>query len=265
MKLYVSADIEGVTGIALWEETENGHSRYPYFAQQMTKEVSAACQGAMAAGAGDILIKDAHGSACNLIPDLLPEETRLYRGWGADIQSMVSGLDGSFGGLFCIGYHAGAGMDTNPLSHTVNTHNNYVKINGRIAPELYINGLTAAYYGVPVLLVTGDQGLCDWMRDLNPNVETVAVNQGVGRGTVSIHPNKALRLIREAAERAVRKDPGSCLIPLPEHFTVEISYKEHHRAKNAASYPGVIQTGPAEIRCETDDWMEARRALDHIL
>ena len=77
MKLFLSADIEGTTGITRWEETENGHSRYPYFANQMTREVAAACEGAMRAGVTDILIKDAHDSACNLIPNLLPEETRL--------------------------------------------------------------------------------------------------------------------------------------------------------------------------------------------
>ena len=80
MKLFISADIEGTTGITLWDETENGHARYPYFQQQMTKEVAAACQGAMDAGCDEILIKDAHDSACNLIPSLLPEEIRIFRG-----------------------------------------------------------------------------------------------------------------------------------------------------------------------------------------
>ena len=72
MKIFLSADIEGTTGIALWDETENGHSRYPYFADQMTREVNAACLGAMDAGCTDILVKDAHDSACNLIPRMLP-------------------------------------------------------------------------------------------------------------------------------------------------------------------------------------------------
>ena len=93
MKLFVSADIEGTTGITLWDETENGHSRYAYFQQQMTKEVAAACQGALDAGCCDILIKDAHDSACNLIPSMLPEEVRIFRGGGSDIMSMMAGLE----------------------------------------------------------------------------------------------------------------------------------------------------------------------------
>ena len=263
MKLFISADIEGTAGITLWDETENGHSRYAYFQEQMTKEVAAACLGAMDAGCDEILVKDAHDSACNLIPAKLPEDVRIFRGWGSDIMSMMAGLERDYDGVFFTGYHSGAGMDTNPLSHTMNTRNNYVRINDIIAPELMINSLTAAYFRVPVMLVTGDKGLCDWMKAINPNTETVAVSEGRGRGSISIHPDKAARLIREAASRAVKKDRASCMFPLPEHFRVEISFKDHYRAKNA--YPGIIQTGPSSVLFEADDWMDVLRMLDFVL
>ena len=263
MKLFISADIEGTTGITLWDETSNGHARYHYFQEQMTKEVAAACQGAMDAGCDDILVKDAHDSACNLIPSMLPEDTRVFRGWGSDIMGMMAGLERDCDGVFFTGYHSGAGMDTNPLSHTMNTRNNYVRINGMIAPELMINSLTAAYFGVPVRLVTGDRGLCEWMKAINPSIVTVAVSEGRGRGSISIHPNRALRLIREAACRAVKKNGADCMFPLPEHFKVEISFKDHFRAKNA--YPGVVQTGPAAVAFEADDWMDVLRMLDFVL
>ena len=265
MKLFISADIEGTTGITLWDETENGHSRYNYFADQMTREVAAACEGALAGGATEILVKDAHDSACNLIPRMLPEEVRLYRGWGGDIQSMMAGLERGYDGVFFTGYHSASGMNTNPLAHTMNTRNNYVRINGMIAPELMINSLTAAYLGVPVRLVTGDKGLCEWIHDFNPNIETVAVSEGVGRGSISIHPNKAIRLIREAAERAVTLPASECMFPLPRHFHVEISFKEHFRAKNNANYPGVRQTGPATVEFEADDYREVLRMLNFVL
>ena len=265
MKLFISADIEGTTGITLWDETENGHARYSYFQQQMTKEVNAACEGAMDAGCDEILIKDAHDSACNLIPVLLPENIRIFRGWGSDIMSMMAGLEKGYDGVIFTGYHSGAGMDTNPLSHTMNTQNNYVKINGIIAPELMINSLTAASLGVPVRLVTGDKGLCDWMKAMNPNIETVAVSEGRGRGSISIHPNRALKLIREAACRAMKKDGKDCMFPLPEHFKVEISFRNHFRAKSGASYPGVRQTGPASVEYEADGWMDVLRMLDFVL
>ena len=262
-KFYLSADIEGTCGIVCWDETEAGERRYDYFARQMSREVAAACQGAMDAGVTDILIKDAHDSACNLIPTLLPEDARLFRGWGSDILSMMAGIDRDFDGVFFTGYHSGAGMDTNPLSHTMNTRVQSVRINGILAPELMINGLTAAYFGVPVRLVTGDRGLCDWLRDINPNIETVAVSEGRGRGSISIHPHKALRLIREAACRGMQKNAADCLFPLPDHFRVEIAFKDHFRAKSA--YPGVIRTGPCEVAFEADDYMDVLRMLDFVL
>ena len=265
MKLFISADIEGTTGIALWDETHYGHSRYSYFADQMTRECAAACEGALAAGCEDILIKDAHDSACNLIPRMLPEQVRLLRGWGSCYLGMMTGIDSSFDGVFFTGYHSGAGMDTNPLSHTMNQNNMYVKINGTIAPELMINSLTAAYYGVPVRLVTGDKGLCDFITSINPNIETVAVNEGMGRGCISIHPDKAIRLIREAAERAMAKPAADCMFPLPNHFRIEIGFKDHFRAKNAVSYPGVTQLSPTEIAYETTSWPDALRMLDWAL
>ena len=231
----------------------------------MTREVAAACEGALAAGCTDILVKDAHDSACNLIPRLLPEDVRLFRGWGSDFLGMMAGLDRSFDGVFFTGYHSGAGMDTNPLSHTMNRQNMYVRINGTIAPELMINSLTAAYFGVPVRLVTGDRGLCEWMRAINPNIETVAVSEGVGRGSVSIHPDKAIRLIREAAQRAMARPAADCMFPLPEHFRVEIGFREHFKAKNATSYPGVEQVSPTEIAYEADDYMTVLRMLDWVL
>ena len=263
MKLFVSADIEGTTGITLWDETENGHPRYPYFQRQMTREAAAACLGALDAGCGEILVKDAHDSACNLIPDMLPEEVRLFRGWGSDIMGMMAGLERGYDGVFFTGYHSGAGMDTNPLAHTMNTRNNFVKINGMIAPELMINSLTAAYLGIPVRLVTGDRGLCEWTNAIVPGTQTVAVSEGRGRGSVSIHPDRAVKLIREAACRAVRTDASDCMFPLPEHFDIEISFKDHYRARNA--YPGLKQTGPAAVAYETDDWMDALRMLDFVL
>lgn len=265
MKLYLSADIEGTTGIARWDETEYGHPRYGYFAGQMTRECAAACEGALAAGCTEILVKDAHDSACNLIPDLLPEAVRLFRGWGSCFLGMMTGIDDTFDGVFFTGYHSGAGMDTNPLAHTMNRNNMYVKINGTIAPELMINSLTAAYFGVPVRLVTGDSGLCQWLHEINPNIETVAVNEGMGRGTLSIHPNLAVRRIREAAQRAMAKPAADCMFPLPEHFRVEIGFKEHFRAKNALSYAGVTQVSPTEVAYEADDYMDVLKMLDWVL
>ncbi len=266
MKIFISADIEGTTGIAHWNETEKNHPDWKYFADQMTREVAAACQGAMDAGCEDIVVKDAHDSARNIDPRGLPECARLHRGWAGLPGSMMMCLDGSFDGCVFTGYHSGASWDTSPLSHTMNLGNYYVLINGQRISEMTINALLASYYKVPLLCVTGDKGICDAAKAANPNIETVAVNEGCGNGVLSIHPDLAVRRIREAVARALQKpDLSVMLYPMPEHFDVQICYKKHQSALSACQYPGVRRVDDTTVGFETDDYLEVLRAFKFIL
>ena len=120
MKIFISADIEGVNNILSWDETGIDSSEYNYFRKQMTDEVRAACLGAKQAGVTDILVKDAHDWARNLILSDLPEFVKLHRGWEGCPCSMMAGLDQSFDAVIFIGYHSPAGSDGNPLAHTMN-------------------------------------------------------------------------------------------------------------------------------------------------
>ena len=264
-KFYLSADIEGTCGIVCWDETEAGERRYDYFARQMSREVAAACEGLIAAGAEDILVRDAHDSARNINPEMLPEQARIFRNWERHPFSMMSGIDESYSGAVFTGYHSAAGMDTNPLSHTMNTRNVYVKLNGELCPELMINCLTASYVNVPVVAVTGDRGLCDWIRGILPGVVTVPVIEGVGSGSVSIHPNLAVRRIREAVEGAAKGDFSKNLFPMPERFEFEVRWREHSRARGAAFYPGCRQTGPYTAVYESEDWMDVLKFIHWVL
>lgn len=265
MKIFISADIEGTTGIAHWNETEKNHPDWKYFSEQMTREVAAACQGAIDAGCEDIIVKDAHDSARNIDPRALPECVRLHRGWAGLPGSMMMCLDETFDGCVFTGYHSGASWSTSPLSHTMNLGNNYVSINGERASEMTINALMAASMGVPLLCVTGDKGICDAAKRANPNIETVAVNEGCGNGVLSIHPDVAVRRIREAVCRAIQKDKASMMFPLPEHFDVRICYKKHQSALSACQYPGVRPIDDTTVAFESDDYREVLRAFKFIL
>lgn len=256
MKLFISSDIEGTCGIAHWDETEKGRDGYAHFAQQMTREVAAACEGALAGGAQEILVKDAHDSARNLNPEQLPRQASIFRGWARDPYIMMAGIDESFDGVFFTGYHSGAGMNGNPLSHTMNLQNNQVLINGQVTSELLINSLTAAMCGVPVRMVTGDQMLCDWIQSVNPHILTVPVSRGQGNGSVSIHPQAAVERIRETARKAMTLPAADCQFPLPQHFTVEINYKEHYLAYRNSFYPGAVQLDSRRIRFEAAHYMD---------
>ena len=264
-KIYLSADIEGTCGIVCWDETEYGSPRYEYFSRQMSREVAAACEGAIAAGAEDILVRDAHDSARNIHPEMLPEAARIFRNWERHPFAMMSGIDASFDGVVFTGYHSAVGMDTNPLSHTMNTRNTAVRLNGELCPELRINCLTASYVGVPIACVTGDRGLCEWMNGILPGVVTVPVLEGVGNGTVSIHPNLAVKRIREGVERALSGDISGNLFPMPDHFEFEVTYREHSRARSAGFYPGCRQTGPYTCLYESGDWMDVLKFMHWVL
>jgi len=264
-KIFVSSDMEGTCGITAWCETDKGKDLYEHFRIQMSKECAAACSGALAGGATEVLVKDAHDSARNIDPNYLPEQASIVRGWAKHPYSMMAGLDESFDGVIFTGYHSAAEMDTNPLSHTMNTQNNFVKINGELCPELMLNSLTASYLGIPVYCVTGDKGLCDWMKAHCPGTTVVPINEGIGAGSISPHPAVAIRRIREAAEQSLSNDRASCMFPMPESFTVEISFKEHFKAASAKWYPGCVQTSARTVKYETKDYMDVLKFIYWVL
>lgn len=266
MKLFVSADIEGTCGICSWDETEKGHPDYAYFSKQMTREVCSVCEAALESGrVDDIFIKDAHDSARNINPELLPEKIKILRGWEGAPGPMMSGIELGCDAVAMTGYHSAAFTDGNPLSHTMNLQNQYVKINGRYASEFMLNTYQAAYFGVPVIFVSGDKALCESARELCSNIETACVNEGWGGASVSIHPEAALKLIREKMKRALERNLSDYLIQLPEHFHVEIEFKEFVRAKKGSYYPGAKREGSKGVSFDTDDYYEVLRFLFFVL
>lgn len=265
MKVFISADIEGVTGCTVWDETEKGRDLYDRFANQMTLEVKAACDGINEAGPAEITVKDAHDSGRNIDHNLLPKNTKLIRGWDGGLYSMVQGLDESYDCLMFIGYHSAASRNTNPLSHTMTTILDYVKINGEIASEFTIHSYIGASLGVPVVLLTGDKGLCDDALGLNENIITVAVKEGIGNSTLNIHPSLALDLIKKSARNAVEQDMLKCIIELPDQFNVEIRYRNHKDAYKASHYPGVEIVDSNRIIYSSKNYNEVLRMMSFLI
>lgn len=261
MKIHISADIEGTTGIVHWDETEKGKSDYPDFQKQMTAEVAAACEGAMEAGATEILVRDAHHTGRNILASRLPEEARILREWSGHPFSMVQGIDESFDAAVFTGYHSRAGSDTNPLAHTLSGSSMHIKINGRFASEFLINSYAAASVGVPVVMITGDKGICDEARNVNPNIHTVAVSEGVGTSNISIHPSLAVKMIKQTAKKAIGGDMSKCKIALPGEFEVEILYKDNKLAYKTSFYPGARLDGTHTIRYDCTDYFDVLRLL----
>ncbi|MDY0881430.1 M55 family metallopeptidase [Dongia soli] len=265
MKVYISCDIEGIAGITHWDEATKTHPTYPEFREQMTREAIAACNGAIAAGATEILLKDAHDSGRNILTADLPESVRIIRGWSGHPLSMVQELDSSFDAVMLIGYHSKAGAEGNPLAHTMTGRVSHITLNGVVASEFLLHSYAAAMHNVPVVLVSGDKGLGEDVKALNPNISTVATSEGIGRSTVSIAPQKAVRVIEATAEEALRGNRAACRLTLPTAFKLEIAFNNPTDAYATSWYPGARHLGNRTVGFETSDYFEVLRALKFIL
>ena len=264
MKIFLSADMEGITGSTLFDEVEKTHADYREFQEQLTAEVAAACEGALEAGATEVWVRDAHESARNIIAARLPRQTRLLRGWSGHPYVMMGGIDSSFAAAAMIGYHARAGAAANPLQHTLTGKAAYIKINDAYASEFMVNTYTAALEGVPVVFVSGDAGLCEEAAALVPNLGAVAVKEGMGSATASIHPAAAVEQIKLGITQALQRGPEKCRLTLPEHFKVEIGYKAYDAAYEKSFYPGARLSDPYTLHFEASDYFDVLRLFAFV-
>jgi len=263
MKVFISADIEGVTTTTVWNETEPSHSSYALHAKQMTEEVLACIEGAKKAGATEIFVKDAHGPGTNIDPTRMPSGVTLLRGWSGHPYMMVEGIDKSFDAAMFVGYHSAAGRVGNPMSHTLSPCS-CIKINGVPASEFTLFSLACAREGVPTVFLSGDRMLCDDYGDLHPKLVTCPVKDGAGSLTANRSTEETLRSIRELSEKALTQSLEDALIVLPEHFLVEISFRDHTKAHKASFYPGVTKESDRIVTFESDCYYSILQTIGWI-
>lgn len=262
MRVYISCDIEGVAGIAHWDEARKNHADYDEFRRQMTNEARAACEGALAAGASAITVKDAHGSGRNIKAKELPSPTQLIRGWSGHPYLMLQEIDDSYDAAAFVGFHGSAGVGGNPLSHTISSRMIHViHLNGELCSEYRIHAYVAALVGVPVVFVSGDQRLCDEVAEVQPHTRTFATKRGEGASQMSVHPDDSVNGIRDGMRLALSDDLASALVQLPDSFRLELTYKEHSDAYARSYYPGAELTAPHTLRFTSENYFELLRAL----
>lgn len=265
MKIYLSVDIEGVAGIAHWDEAFEGKPGYPAFREQMNREAAAACRGALAGGATELLVKDAHGSGRNLVHGQLPREARLIRGWSGHPLLMLQELDASFDAVCLVGWHSGAGAGGNPLGHTYSGRVAEVRLDGVLANEYLLHERVASSLGVPVVFVAGDRPLCDFVRERVPAVRTVATGEGRGDSVVAEHPDVVVDQIENRVAEAVSGDLEACRTPVPPTSRLEVRYKVGKDAYRAAQYPGTEMLDPCTVALEVEDPLDLLRAVHFVL
>ena len=260
LKVFISVDMEGITGVVNGDDVSRGGKDYDYFRETMTREANAAIEGALAAGATDIVVRDSHGTALNLLPEMLNRNSRLIRDWSEGPMYMMEGIDETYDAAVFVGYHARAGTPNGVLDHTSSGDVTDVRINGISMPETGYNALMAGAVGVPVVFVAGDQAVCDQAKEILGNVETVAVKQGIGAAALNLHPEVAREQIRTGVERALRNLGDYRPYRLKPPYTLQLVLKTEQNIYRAALYPGARRTGDWEVTYQSDDVMEIIRA-----
>lgn len=265
MKIYISVDIEGITGVTSWDETRHGHADHVWAAEQMTDETLAASRAAIEMGAKEIYIKDAHDLARNMDIRKFPKEVTLIKGWTQCPESMVAGMDESFDAAVFIGYHSGSGSNGNPLSHTMNVDKPiYIKINGELVSEFIINAYIAAAHDVPVVFLSGDENICRESKELVEDIETVVTKKGLGGATFNESPEIVLEKIEAGVKEGLNNIQQCKIKPLAEH-TVEIRFKEHEDAHRASFYPEVKLIDDYTVEYKPKDIKEMTTTMMFIL
>ena len=204
MKLFLSTDFEGTSGIVAWEQIIEGSAEYEQGRRLLTDEVNAVISGALEAGATEFVVNDSHHHMRNLHPQDLLGQATLITGRHKPLY-MMEGLDAGFDGICFVSYHGSIGAERAVLSHTYNPGAIWeVRINGDVVGESAINALVAAHYDVPIIFISGDEVTMQEAQNIAPNAEKVVVKQSLGRfAAAHIHPTIACELLRGGASRAV--------------------------------------------------------------
>jgi D-amino peptidase len=255
LKVFISVDMEGVAGLIHWDETSEGGADYPLFRRLMTEEANAAIAGALDAGATEIVVRDSHGSARNILPDLLRPEARLLRDWSSPL-SMMEGIDRTFDAVAFVGYHARAGTPDAVLKHTMSLSLTDVILNGVRMPEGGWNAAIAGHFDVPVVFLSGDSAICRQIREVIGPIETAAVKEGLGSAALMLHPTKAQEMIRKGVAAALRNLKAFKPYKPAAPYRLEIVFTEETLARRAADVPGAERTGELSVAFVSNDLLD---------
>ena len=260
LKIFISVDMEGIAGVATGRECNSSDRDYDYFRKLMTLETNAAIEGALKAGATEILVRDSHGSKTNILPDLLHKKAKLLRGVTTRPENMMLGIDETFDAVIFIGYHAKAGTTEGVLAHTSSGNVIDLSINGVSLPEAGYNALIAGLFDVPVVFVAGDNWICQQVKDLFGEVDTVETKIGMGRNTeLGLHP--------EVVRDKIRKEVSKCLggpyqfkpYKMKPPYTMVLKVK-----KERDLYLGAEKIGEGEFKFTSSDLLEVIDAFNKM-
>jgi D-amino peptidase len=266
MKILISADLEGISGVVHPTETNPGGYDYERGRALMTAEVNAAVAGVLEAMPGaEVLVVDAHGTFRNLLPEELDRRARLVRGKPRPL-GMLAGLDDDTDAVLFVGYHARSGAGPAVLAHTISDAVLDVRLNGRSVGEIGLNAALAGFHGAPVVLLSGDDAACAELLELVPGAATVAVKQALGQAaTIALHPDEAREQLHRVAAKAIRRHDRVPLLLLEGPLKVEIDLYGPYTVDLATLIPGVSRApGARTVTFTAADMGEAYRLVQLV-
>jgi len=260
MKVFISCDMEGVSGITGPEETNPKKDAYRRFRKIMTGDVNAAVEGALLAGATEILVNDSHWDMRNILVEELNPKAQLISGSDKPL-SMMQGIDDSFDLAMFVGYHARAGTAAAIMDHTIFGKMVVdVWINEALVGETGINAGIAGYFGVPVGAVTGDDKVTREAMALLGNIETAVVKESIDRYAARCFPlGQSRERIKNAAKRAVVRKGELKVLKYPSPVKFKVRLASSAEAAVACTLHGVTREDPRTVSLIADDFLEAFR------
>jgi D-amino peptidase len=266
LKIYISADMEGVVGVVSGDQLGPDGFEYERFREFMTAEVNAAIEAAREAGATEILVADAHGNGQNLLIERLPADVMVVRSWPRPL-GMMAGIDDTFDGAILLGYHASTANERGVRAHTFSSANvTGFRLNGTSMSEAGMSAAIAGHFGVPVIMVSGDHIAVAETQVIVGDVEGAVVKWATGfHSARTLTPQAAYELIRDRTRAAVERIGEFEPYVLETPVELELSLK-HYRPIELLDYlPEVERVNSHTVHFVGDNILEVSNFLTFAL
>jgi D-amino peptidase len=257
LKVYISVDMEGVVGAVTGDQLGPSGFEYNRYREFMTREALAAVQAAKEAGATEILVSDSHGNGENLLIEMFPKDVRVIRSWPRRF-AMMAGIDETFDAVLFIGYHSSTNNPAGVRAHTFSSARlTSVMLNGTPVTEGAFNAAIAGHFGVPVVMISGDDAVIAEVRSLVGNIEGAEVKQSLGfHSANTLTPKAAYELIGQKVKTALGRLGDFKPYKLSAPITLDVSFKNYLPAEVAAYLRIIERTGSHSIRFRGEDMLE---------
>mgnify|MGYP002621908179 CR=1 FL=1 len=262
LKIYISADMEGVAGVVTGDQLGPDGFEYQRFREFMTLEVNAAIEAAREAGATEILVSDSHGNGQNLLIEMIPNDINVIRSWPREL-GMMAGIDESFDGVIFLGYHSSTENTRGVRAHTMSSANvTGLRINGTSMSEASMNAAIAGQFGVPVIMVSGDDVAVAETQVIIGDVEGAVVKWALGfHSARTLTPAAARTVIRERTRAAIARIDEFEPYVLEGPLELDLSLKHYQPVELLAYLPNVERLNSHTLRYVATDMSDASNFL----